>query len=313
MAPIHLIPTCTMNLLPHFCSSNVELKLPPFGQFQFRPIIQSSVGLESIESITVFSFAYFIRVLLDLYTSRAYNQDDLINIINQINTIMKPAKSALLAYLAKTVNEEKSIPSIAQLAKVLGLSNAAVREQLEVARQLQLVEVKTKTGIQVSSFSISPAICLASKFGIEINPEMIWDLLSVRQHLELAYWQEAVVRLNSEDVELLGNIVESAMAKIGKRPLVAPVQEHRDFHLAIYRPLNNVYLNGILESYWDLFHDSEIRLYNDQTSLENVWNYHQKIYQAIVSKQYEVGYQALVTHFEIVRSNSKATLKQRFE
>lgn len=226
---------------------------------------------------------------------------------------MKPAKLALLSYLAKIVKEGKSIPSIAQLGKELGLSNATVREQLEVARQLQLVEVKTKTGIQVSPFSISPAICLTSKYGIEINPELVWDLLSVRQHLELAYWQEAVVRLSSEDVEMLGSIVDSAMAKIGKRPLVAPIQEHRDFHLSIYRPLNNVYLNGILESYWDLFHDSEIRLYNDQTSLENVWNYHQKIYQAIASKQYDVGYQALKTHFEIVRSNNKATLKQRFE
>lgn len=226
---------------------------------------------------------------------------------------MKPAKLSLLSYLAKNVNEGKSIPIIAKLAKDLGLSNAAVREQLEVARQLELVEIKTKTGIQVSPFSISPAICLASKYGIEINPDLIWDLLSVRQHLELAYWQEAVVNLSNEDVDCLGNLVDSAMVKIGKRPLVAPIQEHREFHLSIYRPLNNTYLNGILEAYWDLFHDSEIRLYNDQTSLEAVWNYHQKIYQAIASKQYEVGYQALITHFEIIRTNSKATLKQRFE
>lgn len=250
--------------------------------------------------------------MLDLYTSQAYNLGNLINIINQINT-MKPAKLALLSYLAKIVKEGKSIPSIAQLGKELGLSNAAVREQLEVARQLELVEVKTKTGIQVSPFSINPAICLASKYGIEINPELLWDLLSVRQHLELAYWQEAVVKLSNEDVEYLGSLVESAMTKIGKRPLVAPIQEHREFHLSIYRPLNNTYLNGILEAYWDLFHESEVRLYNDHTSLINVWNHHQKIYQAIVAKQYEVGYQALRTHFELVKTNSKATLKQRFE
>ena len=55
---------------------------------------------------------------------------------------MKNSKSALLSYLANTVKEGKGIPSIAQLGVDLGLSNASVREQLEVARQLELVEVE---------------------------------------------------------------------------------------------------------------------------------------------------------------------------
>ena len=90
---------------------------------------------------------------------------------------MKNSKSALLSYLANTVKEGKGIPSIAQLGIDLGLSNASVREQLEVARQLELVEVKTKTGIQVVPFSIKPAICLAGQYGLDINPDMIWTCI----------------------------------------------------------------------------------------------------------------------------------------
>lgn len=249
---------------------------------------------------------------LDRSRGEAYNRFNQINNINKINAMKNP-KRALLSYLAATAREGKSIPSIAELGKDLGLSNSAVREQLEVARQLQLVEIKTKTGIQVSNFSITPAICLASKYGIEVNPELIWDLLSVRQHLELCYWQEAVVSLSKEDVNHLGKIVESALVKINRRPIVVPVDEHRNFHLSIYRPLKNAFLIGILEAYWELFHESEIRFYSDQESLEAVWDYHKKIYQAIASKQYQVGYQALITHFDIVRTNSKAELIQRFE
>lgn len=226
---------------------------------------------------------------------------------------MKNAKHALLSYLATTAKEGKSIPSIAQMGQDLGLSNAAIREQLEVARQLELVEIKTKTGIQISDFSITPAIRLASKYGIELNPDLIWELFSVRQHLELCYWQEAVVSLSKEDIEQLGQIVESALTKISKRPIIVPIEEHREFHLSIYKPLKNGFLISILEAYWDLFYESEIRFYSDQTSLESVWEYHRKIYQAIASKQYEVGYQALLTHFDIVRTNSKAALTQRFE
>lgn len=226
---------------------------------------------------------------------------------------MKNSKSALLSYLANTVKEGKGIPSIAQLGVDLGLSNASVREQLEVARQLELVEVKTKTGIQVVPFSIKPAICLAGQYGLDINPNMIWDLYSVRQQLELCYWQEAVVKLGRKEIEQLGQIIDSAFAKIKNRPMIIPIDEHKDFHLTIYKPLNNTFLQSLLESFWTLFQSSENRLYSDQNSLENVWGYHKKIYNAIVSKEYEMGYDALFTHFDLVRTNKKAELKQRFE
>jgi DNA-binding FadR family transcriptional regulator len=223
------------------------------------------------------------------------------------------SKPTLLSYLANTVKEGKSIPSIAQLGIDLGLSNASVREQLEVARQLELVEVKTKTGIQVTPFSVKPAICLASRYALDINPDLIWEMYSVRQQLELSYWQKAVVKLGREEVEQLGHIIDSAFHKIHNRPIIIPVEEHRDFHLTIYRPLNNTFLQSLLESFWTLFQDSENRLYSDQISLETVWDYHKKIFKAIDSKEYEMGYDALLTHFDIVRTSKKAELKQRFE
>lgn len=251
--------------------------------------------------------------LLDQSIVGSYNRGwNLINIINQIN-LMKTGKQELLSYLADTVKEGKSIPSIAQLGRDLGLSNAAVREQLEVARQLEFVDIKTKTGIQVSTFSVKPAICLASRYGLEINPDLIWDLLSIRQHLELSYWKEAVASLSKENVESLGLLVERAFDKMDRRPIIVPIEEHREFHLSIYRPLGNSFLLSILESYWDLFTESEIRFYSEKTSMEIVWEYHKKIYQAIASKEYDVGYQALMTHFKLVATNNKASLKNRFE
>jgi DNA-binding FadR family transcriptional regulator len=226
---------------------------------------------------------------------------------------MKNSNFALLSYLASNAREGKSIPSIAQLSEDLGLSTSAVREQLEVARQLELVEVKTKTGIQTSSFSAAPAICLAYRYGLEMQPDLIWDLVSIRQHLELAYWQEAVVHLTKKDIDYLNEIVDTAFKKINSLPVIIPIEEHKEFHLAIYRPLNNSFLNSILESYWSISLESGIHLLSDKTYLENVWAYHHKIHQAIASKEYDLGYQALITHFEIVRTQRKAEIKQRFE
>ena len=226
---------------------------------------------------------------------------------------MKQSNLSLLSYLAISAKEGKSIPSIAQLSNDLGLSTASLREQLEVARQLEFVEVKTRTGIQTSSFSAAPAICLAYRYGLELEPDMIWDILSVRQHLELSYWQEAVVHLTKKDVCYLNEIIESAFRKINNQPVVIPIEEHKEFHLSLYRPLNNSFLNSLLEAYWQIYQETDVRVYSDKTYLESIWAYHRKVQQAIASKEYDLGYQALMTHFEIVRTRRKAELKQRFE
>jgi len=236
----------------------------------------------------------------------------LINDINQINK-MKQSNLSLLSYLANSAKEGKSIPSIAQLSNDLGLSTSSLREQLEVARQLEFVEVKTRTGIQTSTFSAAPAICLAYRYGLEVEPDMIWDILSVRQHLELSYWQEAVVHLTKKDVGYLNEIIESAFRKINNQPVVIPIEEHKEFHLSIYRSLNNSFLNSLLEAYWQIYQETDVRVYSDKTYLESIWAYHRKVQQAIASKEYDLGYQALMTHFEIVRTQRKAELKQRFE
>jgi len=254
----------------------------------------------------------FSNRFLDAFLGRAYNVGVLINNINQINK-MKNSNLALLSYLALNAKEGKSIPSIAQLSEDLGLSTSAVREQLEVARQLELVEVKTKTGIQTTAFSAAPAICLAYRYGLEMQPELIWDLLSVRQHLELSFWQEAVVNLTKKDVDYLAEIVDIAFKKINNRPVIIPIEEHKEFHLAIYRPLGNSFLQSIMESYWNISIETGIHNLTDKTYLQNVWTYHQKMQQAIATKEYDLGYQALITHFELVRTQRKAELKQRFE
>ncbi|HZK17088.1 MAG TPA: FCD domain-containing protein [Anaerolineaceae bacterium] len=226
---------------------------------------------------------------------------------------MKQSNLSLLSYLANSAKEGKSIPSIAQLSNDLGLSTSSLREQLEVARQLEFVEVKTRTGIQTSTFSAAPAICLAYRYGLEVEPDMIWDILSVRQHLELSYWQEAVVHLTKKDVGYLNEIIESAFRKINNQPVVIPIEEHKEFHLSIYRSLNNSFLNSLLEAYWQIYQETDVRVYSDKTYLESIWAYHRKVQQAIASKEYDLGYQALMTHFEIVRTQRKAELKQRFE
>ena len=69
-----------------------------------------------------------------------------------------PEISEFLRYLASHEEAEGSLPSLNDLSRELGISLAGLREQLEVARALGLVEVKPRTGIRRKPYSFTPAV-----------------------------------------------------------------------------------------------------------------------------------------------------------
>ena len=221
--------------------------------------------------------------------------------------------SPVLKYIADATRQDKPVPSISELSAQLGISKASVREQLEVPKQLGFVEVRTRTGIQKQDFSLTRPLTLSMTYGIRVNPELFQEYASLRRKLEIAYWYEACALLEKSHIQELQNLEESANWKINQRPVVIPSTEHRRFHLTIYQPLNNRVLNSVLETYWDLYEASQINYYRDHEYLESVWSYHRQMLDSIESRAYEKGYEALVTHFDLMKTFKKADLRQRFE
>lgn len=248
--------------------------------------------------------------MLDRFEVCVYNVQ-VINIINQINMVNE--LSPVLKYIADATRQDKPVPSISELSAQLGISKASVREQLEVPKQLGFVEVRTRTGIQKQDFSLTRPLTLSMTYGIRVNPELFQEYASLRRKLEIAYWYEACALLEKSHILELQNLEESANWKINQRPVVIPTTEHRRFHLTIYRPLNNRVLNSVLETYWDLYEASQINYYRDHEYLESVWSYHRQMLDSIESRAYEKGYEALVTHFDLMKTFKKADLRQRFE
>ncbi len=221
--------------------------------------------------------------------------------------------SPVLKFIADATRQDEPIPSISELSSQLGISTASVREQLEVPKELGFIEVRTRTGIQKHDFCLTRPLSLSMSYGLRVDPELFQEYASLRRQLEIAYWYEACSLLEKSQIEELRSLEEKANWKINQNPVVIPTPEHRNFHLTIYRPLNNRVLNSVLETYWDLYETSRIQYYRNQEYLESVWNYHRQMLDAIVSKAYEKGFEALVTHFELIKTVKKADLRQRFE
>lgn len=221
--------------------------------------------------------------------------------------------SDLLGYLVTIKGGDATrVPALADLSQTLGISVATLREQLEAARLLGVVEVKPRAGIRKISYEFKPAALASLTYGLETGELSFKQLSEFRKHLEAAYFTEAAQLLTEKDLHELNAIVRNALQKL-KFPAQLPVNEHRDFHLVIYRNLDNKLLNGILETYWELYHSMGYDIYPDRDYVERVWQYHARIVEQVQQRNFDQGLKLLLEHMDMMNQREKSIPRLSFE
>jgi len=214
--------------------------------------------------------------------------------------------SELFRYLIKLKNNnEVRLPPLKELSAELGISVASLREQLEVARSMGIIEASPRKGIYILDYSFRQSIWQSLLYAMSIDSKYFKDYADLRKQIEAAFWHQAVEILNKDDFKILQSLVNRAVDKLNHQPIQIPHQEHRQLHLTIYRKLNNTFVNGILEGYWDTYELFGLNVYTDLAYYKEVWSYHQKIVDALESGNYETGYQALVAHMNLLSKRVK--------
>jgi DNA-binding FadR family transcriptional regulator len=209
--------------------------------------------------------------------------------------------SEFMRYLANHEEaESQGLPALTELSRELGVSVASLREQLEVARALGLVEVKPRTGMRRLPYTFRPAVQQSLGYAMRLDRQSFDMYADLRRHLETAYWHEAVRLLTPEDHAELQALLKRAWEKLrGPQPEI-PHKEHRQLHLSIYGRLNNPFVTGILEAYWDAYEAVGLHFYTDLNYLEEVWQYHQHMVDSICSGDFDAGYRALTEHTDLI-------------
>ena len=226
---------------------------------------------------------------------------------------MNTEKTPLLSYLAEATKNEQTIPSIAELSSILGVSIASVREQLEVARQLGFVEVRPRTGIQVKPFSLSPLINLGLSYGQHVEPQILADYSNLRKHLELGYWDEAVKVLNEDHFEYMQFLVDVAFRKLMRKPAIIPEEEQSEFHLTLFRPLGNNVLNNLLQVYWEMTVSNGGKYFTDLDDMLSTWSKRQALVEALREGNFAKGRSALESLLVSPNRPKDAEITLRFE
>lgn len=209
--------------------------------------------------------------------------------------------SEFMRYLASHPQVDDGLPSLTELSRELGISVAGLREQLEVARALGLVEVRPRTGTRRRPFTFAPAVNQAVSYALALDHAHFDQFAGLRNHIEVAYWDEAVCKLTEDDKQELRQLVTRAEQKLHATPVQVPHEEHRKLHLLIYRRLDNPFVTGILEAYWDSYEAVGLNMYAGSIDyLHEVWEYHARMVECICSGNYDAGREALVKHVDLL-------------
>jgi DNA-binding FadR family transcriptional regulator len=215
---------------------------------------------------------------------------------------LAPDISEFLRYLAGHEEAENGLPTLNELSRELRVSLASLREQLEVARALGLVEVKPgRGGTRRRAYSFTPAIRQSLGYALALNNENFRKYAELRNHVESAFWYQAVETLTEADMNELQALVARAWEKLCGVPTQVPHEEHRLLHLKIYSRLENPFVTGILEAYWDAYEAVGLNVFaGGYEYLQEVWQYHQRMVESICSGNFEAGHAALVQHTDLL-------------
>ena len=231
-----------------------------------------------------------------------------------LDTRLIPSQlSPFLRYLAEHAEDGGRLPALVDISKELNISTATLREQLEVARALGVVEVKPKTGIRSKEYSFEPAVLQSLFYALAISPEYFEAFSILRTHIEASFWFEAVNSLTNAEHEILRDLIDRAEVKLSGTAIQIPHSEHRSLHMTIYSRLDNPFVTGILAAYWDMYEAIGLALYTDFAYLQTVWRYHRKMVEGICKGDLNAGYQALVDHVDLIHQRPRTLSRQRFE
>lgn len=218
---------------------------------------------------------------------------------------LSPEISEFMRYLATHTEVDHGLPSLKDLSDQLGLSLASLREQLEVARALGLVEVRPRLGTRRREYTFAPAVRQSLQYALALNDEHFRKYSELRNHVEAAFWYEAVEKLTDADKADLQALVARAWEKLGGVQIQVPHEEHRALHLSIYRRLENPFVTGILEAYWDAYETVGLNVFaGGYEYLQEVWRYHEKMVASICSGDYKAGHEALTAHTDLLYHRS---------
>ncbi|MEM7029159.1 MAG: FCD domain-containing protein [Chloroflexota bacterium] len=198
------------------------------------------------------------------------------------------------------------LPPLTELSDILDISVSKLREQLEVARCLELVGVKPGAGTQIHDFNFASIIRIGLTYSLALSDQNFEAYKALRIATTAAFWEEAVSLLTPKNIEEVRALIEAAWSQLNHARIRIPHQEHRAFHLALFEQLDNPFVRGIEEGYWLAYEAIELNSYLDYQYLTEVWKQHEKMIDLIEAGKFSESKAVFIEHTQLLRFNHQS-------
>lgn len=197
------------------------------------------------------------------------------------------------------------LPPERELAEILGVSRTTIREALRSLSAIGMISIRQGEGSFVEHFKLEGILePLSVLFHLEGDESGIRSFSEVREILEVEMAALAAKRADAEDIRAIEDCV-AAMVEEVRNGGVGDIAD-ANFHLALAKASKNPLILRLMETITDLmkhtYQASRKQLFLDQETLEEIYNSHSEVAEAIRMKKPQVARQRMKDHLKRVEN-----------
>ena len=186
------------------------------------------------------------------------------------------------------------LPTEQKLCELMGISRNVLREAIKSMELMGMVKACPGRGTAVAEFSLEFIFQNVLFFSVgEEEKKTIREMLNLRRMLELQYMGQAFYAIGKEEILHMRQCLNQIEQRWEQKKLFGDVD--RDFHMTLFRPLQNGVLNSLLEAIWAV--DDGFELEKKIPHLDNTIAKHGAIVTALENNDYDGFTKAMQAHF----------------
>jgi GntR family transcriptional repressor for pyruvate dehydrogenase complex len=194
----------------------------------------------------------------------------------------------------KQLNPGDQLPPERDLARIMQVSRASLRESIRSLAMLNVLEMRHGSGTYVSS--LKPELLVEKlELVFSVNDSTFLDLIQARQVVEPGLAMLAALRVNPTYTQVLHDIMARSRDCMEKNPTDFPALDI-EFHVYIAEMANNATLKRFLRSVTRLSIASSQRTATDVDSIRQAIEDHERITDAILSSDPSGASAAMLVH-----------------
>ncbi|NLB18400.1 MAG: FadR family transcriptional regulator [Syntrophomonadaceae bacterium] len=201
-----------------------------------------------------------------------------------------------------TYNPGDKLPSEREMAQMLGVSRASVREAVVVLQALGILVVRPGEGTFVSKSINNETIePLAMILSVERNP--LAQLMEVRLILEVEAAALAAERATEQNLQKMVEVLNDMRATADRS--AQGVEFDLYFHFAIAEATHNPLLRRIIKTLDNMMHQTFLvnrnEMYSNRKTADRILGEHQIILEAIMNRDPNAAREGMQRHLEHVK------------